>query len=166
MGIASTLIEQMNQYEKYQDNLIDMPTAYHIANPVKYYLATNKAGFHEVRGSRKQLSFAVIKQQPSNYGLIYATFTTRIELAKRYLTSYGKDIYELVEVKEITKKEAKKYREVIAKMADDFVKANLQKEREAYEKSKRFSQELRLDYNLLEDLPNWDTEGVQPNGIV
>ena len=164
MGIASTLIEQMNQYEKGQNNLIDMPTAYHIANPVKYYLATNNAGFHNVRGSRKQMSFAVIKQQPSNYGFVYATFTTRIQLAKRYLTSFGKDKYEIVEVKEISKKEAKRYREVITKMADNVVKLNLQAEREAYEKSKRFSQELRLDYNLLEDLPNWDTEGVQPNG--
>ena len=166
MGIASTLIEQMNQYERVQNNLIDMPTAYHIANPVKYYLATNNAGFHQVRGSRKEMSFAVIKQQPTHYGFVYATFTTRIELAKRYLTSFGKDKYEIVEVKEISKKEAKRYREVITKMADDVMKANLQIDKEANDKSARFKQELRLDFNLLEDLPNWDTEGVQPNGIV
>ena len=66
-------------------------------------------------------------------GYGYATFTTRFDLGKRYQTSWGKKDYELVEVKEITSKEAKQLKKEIAEQAKQFKEAEAKRTAQVYQ---------------------------------
>lgn len=85
----------------------------------KYYLATNSKGHRIVRGTtEKEYTHATISKDRSAWGFIYATFTTRLDLANRYSRNW-KDS-EVVEVKEITSKEARQLKKEIWKEIDTF----------------------------------------------
>ena len=105
------------------------------ASQRKFYLAINSSGLKVVRGSdRKIHSHAVISKEPSRYnGKAYATFTTRFDLAKRYLTTWGKRDYEIVEVKEITSKEVKQLKKEIAEQAKQFKEAEANRTAKVYQ---------------------------------
>jgi hypothetical protein len=79
----------------------------------KYYLATNSKGHKVVRGTtEKKYTHATIHNDLYASGYCYATFTTRLDLAKRYARAWG-DNAEVVEVLEITSKEARQHKKDI-----------------------------------------------------
>lgn len=85
----------------------------------RYFLAINSKGHKVVRGSTcKNYTHATIYGDLYNSGFCYATFTTREDLAKRY--SRGWEGSEVVEVKEITSKEARQYKNEIYATAEQF----------------------------------------------
>lgn len=84
----------------------------------KYYLAVNSKGHKVVRGStEKEYTHATIYGDLFNTGYCYATFTTRLDLAKRY--SRGWKGSEVVEVKEVTTKEARQLKKEIHAKANE-----------------------------------------------
>ena len=88
----------------------------YIKKPRKYYLATNSKGHMVVRGTtQKEYTHATIYGELYNSGYCYATFTTRLDLAKRYSRRWDKS--EVVEVKELPRNELKKYKNLILERA-------------------------------------------------
>lgn len=89
----------------------------------KYYHAVSSTGYEIVRGcnGRKVFTHAVISCVPLAYsGYIYGTFTTRLDLAERYLKRWETNplrAHEIVEVKEITSQEARRIKVLINERA-------------------------------------------------
>lgn len=91
-------------------------SSYAFRSKRRYYLAVNSKGHMVVRGStQKEYTHATIYSELYNSGYCYATFTTRLDLAQRYSRRWDKS--EVVEVKEITSKEAKQIKKQIEEEA-------------------------------------------------
>lgn len=76
--------------------------------PRLYYKATNSAGLTVTRGSgNKEYRYAVVAKEFSEWGVLFATFTTRLDLAERYCKNYnkGNSKYEVIEVEVSSAKE-------------------------------------------------------------
>lgn len=103
--------------------LLDIPiTSYHHRNRTKrkFYLATASTGIYDVRGSaNKTYTHACISTSLTEWGWAVCAWSSRADLAKRNLSGYnkwGKNTknpiqFEVVEVKEITAKEARQLRQ-------------------------------------------------------
>lgn len=105
---------------------------YNHKNRRKFYLATNSKGYKVVRGSSsKELTHATIAGDLTKWGWCYATFTTRLDLAQRYSKRWKGS--EVVEVKEITTKEARQYKKEIEQMRQDYLERQASMTANVYE---------------------------------
>ena len=102
----------------------------------KYYLATNSKGHSIVRGSTtKKYTHAVISVEPFSIGYCYGTFTTRLDLANRYCNRFNKNEtykWEVVEVKEVSTKEARQLKKDIHARAVDYQELYANKTAQVY----------------------------------
>lgn len=90
-----------------------------IRKPRKYYLATNSKGHKVVRGSaEKEYTHATIYKDLYASGYCGATFSSRLDLAQRYAKRWSN--HEVVEIKEITSKEARQHKKEINQVAKDY----------------------------------------------
>lgn len=115
-----------------QELLEIQPSDWKFRSKRRFYLATNSKGYKVVRGSSsKELTHATIAGDLTQWGWCYATFTTRLDLAQRYSKRWKGS--EVVEVKEITTKEARQHRKEIEQMRQDYLERQASNTAKVYE---------------------------------
>ena len=136
--------------------------SYYEKRPRKYYVAINSKGFKVARSSAsKNYSHAVVLITPKEWGGIYYTFTSRLDLANRYCKSWNNnheknnnyDRYEVVETKEVSAKEFR--------VAKQEIKLQHLKAQEAEANKIKHVYQMDTDsYVDEEEQQLWDTELV------